>query len=78
MLTLVIETPVAISLLTLPIIFTNLFQYLGCENRIEIAKSIGFLVFYNGQHFLYILIHHVFSQVDHLGNNWICNDIIFS
>ena len=28
-LTLVIETPLAISLLTLPIIFTNLFQYLG-------------------------------------------------
>ena len=39
MLTLVIETPVAISLLTLPIIFTNLFQYLGCESRIEIAKK---------------------------------------
>ena len=39
MLTLVIETPIAISLLTLPIIFTNLFQYLGCESRIEIAKK---------------------------------------
>lgn len=39
MLTLVIETPVAISLLTLPIIFTNLFQYLGCESRIDIAKK---------------------------------------
>ena len=39
MLTLVIETPVAISLLTLPIIFTNLFQYLGCESRIAIAKK---------------------------------------
>ncbi len=37
-LTLVINTPLAISLLTLPIIFTNLFQYLGCENRVEIAK----------------------------------------
>ena len=39
MLTLVIETPIAISLLTLPIIFTNLFQYLGCESRVEIAKK---------------------------------------
>ena len=39
MLTLVIETPIAISLLTLPIIFTNLFQYLGCERRVEIAKK---------------------------------------
>ena len=39
MLTLVIETPIAISMLTLPIIFTNLFQYLGCENRIQIAKK---------------------------------------
>jgi len=39
MLTLVIETPIAISLLTLPIIFTNLFQYLGCEDRLEIAKK---------------------------------------
>ena len=38
-LTLVIETPIAISLLTLPIIFTNLFQYLGCKSRIEIAKK---------------------------------------
>ena len=38
MLTLVIETPNAISLLTLPIIFTNLFQYLGCKSRAEIAK----------------------------------------
>ena len=37
-LTLVIETPIAISLLTLPIIFTNLFQYLGCEKPFEIAK----------------------------------------
>jgi uncharacterized membrane protein YfcA len=37
-LTLVINTPLAISLLTLPIIFTNLFQYLGCKNRVEIAK----------------------------------------
>ena len=39
MLTLVIETPLAISLLTLPIIFTNLFQYLGCESRVKIAKK---------------------------------------
>ena len=39
MLTLVIETPIAISLLTLPIIFTNLFQYFGCKSRIEIAKK---------------------------------------
>ena len=38
-LTLVIETPIAISLLTLPIIFTNLFQYLGCASRVEIAKK---------------------------------------
>ena len=38
-LTLVIETPIAISLLTLPIIFTNLFQYLGCKSRVEIAKK---------------------------------------
>lgn len=38
-LTLVIDTPTAISLLTLPIIFTNLFQYLGCESRVEIAKK---------------------------------------
>ena len=38
-LTLVIDTPLAISLLTLPIIFTNLFQYLGCENRVKIAKK---------------------------------------
>ena len=38
-LTLVIDTPFAISLLTLPIIFTNLFQYLGCEKPIEIAKK---------------------------------------
>jgi uncharacterized membrane protein YfcA len=37
-LTLVIDTPIAISLLTLPIIFTNLFQYLGCEKPFEIAK----------------------------------------
>lgn len=41
-LTLVIDTPIAISLLTLPIIFTNLFQYLGCENPIEIAKKYWF------------------------------------
>jgi hypothetical protein len=39
MLTLVIDTPIAISLLTLPIIFTNFFQYFGCENRIQIAKK---------------------------------------
>ena len=39
MLTLVIETQIAISLLTLPIIFTNLFQYLGCKSRVEIAKK---------------------------------------
>ena len=39
LLTLVVETPVAISLLTLPIIFTNLFQYLRCENRGQIAKK---------------------------------------
>ena len=39
MLTLVIETPIAISLLTLPIIFTNLFQYWGCKSRLEIAKK---------------------------------------
>ena len=38
-LTLVVETPIAISLLTLPIIFTNLFQYLGCKSRVEIAKK---------------------------------------
>ena len=38
-LTLVIETPIAISMLTLPIIFTNLFQYLGCESRVKIAKK---------------------------------------
>ncbi len=38
-LTLVIDTPIAISLLALPIIFTNLFQYLGCENPVEIAKK---------------------------------------
>ena len=38
-LTLVIDTPIAISLLTLPIIFTNFFQYFGCENRIQIAKK---------------------------------------
>jgi uncharacterized membrane protein YfcA len=38
-LTLVIDTPIAISLLTLPIIFTNLFQYLGCQNPVEIAKK---------------------------------------
>ncbi len=38
-LTLVIDTPTAISLLTLPIIFTNLFQYLRCENRVDIAKK---------------------------------------
>ena len=37
-LTLVIDTPIAISLLTLPIIFTNLFQYLGCDKPFEIAK----------------------------------------
>ena len=39
LLTLVIETPIAISLLTLPIVFTNLFQYLGCKSRIEIARK---------------------------------------
>ena len=39
MLTLVIDTPIAISLLTLPIIFTNLFQYFRCEIRVEIAKK---------------------------------------
>ena len=38
-LTLVIETPIAISLLTLPIIFTNLFQYLRCDSPVEIAKK---------------------------------------
>ncbi len=38
-LTLVIDTPIAISLLTLPIIFTNLFQYLRCESPVEIAKK---------------------------------------
>ena len=38
-LTLVIDTPIAISLLALPIIFTNLFQYLRCENRAEITKK---------------------------------------
>ena len=38
-LTLVIDTPIAISLLTLPIIFTNLFQYLRCKTPIEIAKK---------------------------------------
>ncbi len=38
-LTLVIDTPIAISLLTLPIIFTNLFQYWGCECRVEIARK---------------------------------------
>ena len=42
-LTLVIDTPIAISLLTLPIIFTNLFQYLRCENRVIIAKRYWFL-----------------------------------
>ena len=38
-LTLVMDITIAISLLTLPIIFTNLFQYMKCENRIEIAKK---------------------------------------
>jgi uncharacterized membrane protein YfcA len=37
-LTLIIDTPIAISLLTLPIIFTNFFQYLRCKDRIKIAK----------------------------------------
>ncbi len=39
MLTLVIETPIAISLLTLPIIFTNFFQYFRCKSRAQIAKK---------------------------------------
>ncbi|MDC1382702.1 sulfite exporter TauE/SafE family protein [Candidatus Puniceispirillum sp.] len=38
-LTLVMDITVAISLLTLPIIFTNLFQYMRCENRVAIAKK---------------------------------------
>ncbi len=38
-LTLVMDTPAAISLLTLPIIFTNFFQYWGCDNRKKIAKK---------------------------------------
>lgn len=38
-LTLVMDTVTAISLLTLPIIFTNLLQYTRCENREEIAKK---------------------------------------
>ena len=44
-LTLVMDTTVAISLLTLPIIFTNLFQYAGSQKRVEIAKKYWLLGF---------------------------------
>ena len=38
-LTLVMDPTIAISLLTLPIIFTNIMQYAGCENPRSIARK---------------------------------------
>jgi uncharacterized membrane protein YfcA len=38
-LTLVMDPTIAISLLTLPIIFTNIMQYAGCENPRPIARK---------------------------------------
>ena len=38
-LTLVMDPTIAISLLTLPIIFTNVMQYAGCENPRSIARK---------------------------------------
>ena len=38
-LTLIMDPTIAISLLTLPIIFTNVMQYVGCENPRPIARK---------------------------------------
>ena len=61
-LTLVMDPTIAISLLTLPIIFTNIMQYTRCENPRPCQKILDICPRHCAEHLYHIIFHFVLSK----------------